>query len=280
MVAWLFARAAGSRFVMRVEDLDPAACDADVAARQLADLAALGLDWDEPIVWQHEHRDRYAAAIASLESAGRTYPCFCTRREVQQAALAPHGPSPEGAYPGTCRELTEAEQAARRAGGRPAALRLRTGGPTVAIVDRLKGEVEVVVDDLVIRRSDGVPAYNLAVVVDDAAQQVGEVVRGDDLLLSSPRQAFLGELLGLPPVGYAHVPLVLGPAGERLAKRDGAVTLAARAAMGQPPATVRSLLATSLGLAEPGEPVDMAQLIARFDPDRLPSEPWVLSASE
>jgi glutamyl-tRNA synthetase len=277
MVAWMFARAAGSRFVLRVEDLDPAASDAAVAARQLDDLAALGLDWDEPVVWQHEHRDRYATAIASLEAAGLTYPCFCTRREVQQAAQAPHGPSPEGAYPGTCRELTEAERASRRAEGRPSALRLRSGEPRVAIVDRLQGEVEVVVDDFVIRRNDGVAAYNLAVVVDDAAQGVGEVVRGDDLLLSSPRQAFLGELLGLPPVGYAHVPLVLGPSGERLTKRDGAVTLAERAATGKAPGTVRALLAASLGLAVPGEAVSMAQLLARFDPDELPTEPWVLS---
>jgi len=279
MVAWLFARTAGSRFVMRIEDLDPAASDATVADGQLDDLAALGLDWDEPVVWQHEHRERYDAAIAALEDAGLTYPCFCTRREIQQAGVAPHGPAPEGAYPGTCRDLSPAERARRQAEGRPAALRVRADATRVRIVDRLRGPVEVEVDDLVVRRNDGVVAYNLAVVVDDAGQGVGEVVRGDDLLLSSPRQSFLARLLGLPPVDYAHVPLVLGPDGKRLAKRDGAVTLSDRVALGESPGAVRSRLAASLGLCGPGESVSMAQLAERFDPARLPTEPWVLSAS-
>jgi len=279
LLAWCFARVGGSRFVIRVEDLDPAASDATIAARQLADLAALGLEWDGPVRFQHEHRSGYDAAIARLESAGLTYPCYCTRREIQAATVAPHGPAPEGAYPGTCRDLTAAEQAARRASGRPGAIRLRAGGAVVEVVDRLRGRVSAVVDDFVVRRNDGVPAYNLAVVVDDAAQGVEEVVRGDDLLLSSPRQAHLATVLGYAPVRYAHVPLVLGPGGERLAKRDGAVTLADLAAIGRSPAMVRGRLAASLGLCEPGEVPSMAELLERFDPSRLPTEPWVLSAS-
>ncbi len=125
--------------------------------------------------WQHDHHDRYDAAIDELDAAGLTYLCYCTRREIQQATVAPHGPAPEGAYPGTCRELSEVQRVARRAEGRPGAVRLRAGGVRVEVVDRLRGPVVAVVDDFVIRRNDGVPAYNLAVVVDDAADGVEEV---------------------------------------------------------------------------------------------------------
>jgi glutamyl-tRNA synthetase len=276
LLAWLFARSAGSRFAMRVEDLDAHLVRPGVEDEQLADLVAIGVDWDGPIVHQSERRAAHETAIQRLEDAGLTYPCFCTRREILKAAAAPHDqPAPEGAYPGTCRDLTPSEQRVR-AEERPAALRLRAAGEVVTVQDRLHGPVTVAVDDLVLRRNDGTPAYNLAVVVDDGFQGIEEVVRADDLLLSSPRQAHLATLLDLPVPAYAHVPLVLGPAGERLAKRDGAVTLADRAALGQSADEVRSLLAASVGLAEPGEPVTPAQLLARFDPDALPREPWVL----
>jgi len=275
IVAWLFARSSGSAFRLRVDDLDPTTSRDDVAAAQLDDLRALGLDWDGPIVHQRDRTEAHGAAIAELVGRGLTYPCFCSRREILEASVAPHGEAPEGAYPGTCRELTGAEQADRVASGRRAALRLRTDGRTVTVIDRVRGPVTARVDDLVLRRVDGVPAYNLAVVVDDAVQGIGEVVRGDDLLLSSPRQAYLADLLGLAEVGYAHVPLVLAPDGRRLAKRDGAVTLADRRARGESPAQVRSMLAVSLGLAEPGEDVSMAALLDRFDPDGLPTDPWI-----
>ena len=276
MLAWLFARSAGSRVHLRIDDLVPGGVRPGAADRQIADLAALGLDWDGPVTHQHDHPARYHAAIARLEDAGLTYPCFCTRREILEAVTAPHGPAPEGAYPGTCRDLSAREQADRAASGRPPALRLRSTGEPVTVTDRRHGAVTAVVDDLVLRRGDGIAAYNLAVVVDDAAEGVAEVVRADDLLLSSPRQAYLARLLGGPEPIYAHVPLVLGPDGARLAKRDGAVTLADRAGRGESADDVRSLLATSLGLAEPGEPVSMATVLDRFDPDRLPSDPWVL----
>jgi glutamyl-tRNA synthetase len=145
----------------------------------------------------------------------------------------------------------------------------------VSFVDRLHGRVSAVVDDVVLRRGDGTPAYNLAVVVDDAAQGVDEVVRGDDLLLSTPRQAHLASLLGMRVPSYAHVPLVVGADGARLAKRHGAVTLGDRAATGETPGDVRALLARSVGLASPGERVSMSTLLARFDPDALPRQPWV-----
>lgn len=277
LVAWLFARHARSRFLVRMEDLDPVTSRAEHEARQLADLAALGLDWDGPVVRQSTRRGSHEAALADLAGRDLTYPCYCSRREIREASAAPHGQDP-GPYPGTCRELTDAERVAREAAGRRAAIRLRSAGAVVTVVDRLHGEVALPVDDVVLRRNDGVPAYNLAVVVDDAAQGVEEVVRGDDLLASTPRQAHLADLLGLPRPAWAHVPLVLGADGERLSKRHGAVTLADLGAAGVRPPEVLTMLAASLGLAEVDEPVRPATLVARFDPGALPREPWVLPA--
>lgn len=279
LVAWLFARADGARFRLRIEDLDPATARAHHEAGQLADLAALGLYWDPPVLRQSERRVEHEAAIATLVRAGLTYPCYCTRREVLEAAAAPHGAGPEGTYPGTCARLGAPQRAAREAAGRRPALRLRAGGERVGIVDRVHGAIELEIDDVVLRRADGVPAYNLAVVVDDAAQGIGEVVRGDDLLASTPRQVHLARLLGLPVPAYAHVPLVLGPDGSRLAKRHGAVTLADLAETGADVGEVRSILAASLGLAEPGEPVTPAQLVERLDPEGLPRTPWRVDAT-
>lgn len=268
LLAWLFARSTGRRFVLRIDDLDRVRPGAE--ERQLADLAALGIDWDGPVLHQSDRLGRYDAAVGRLTEAGLTYECFCTRREIQQAATAPHGP--QGAYPGTCRELTPAERDARRAAGRPAALRLRAARPDFEITDRLHGRYRGPVDDLVLRRGDGIPAYNLTVVVDDAEHGIDQVVRGDDLLASTPRQAYLATLLGLPVPEYAHVPLVLNTAGQRLAKRDGAVTLADRRHRGDSVRDVVALLAASLGLS--GGSAD--ELLTGFDPGRLPRTPWIL----
>ncbi|HEX7290276.1 MAG TPA: tRNA glutamyl-Q(34) synthetase GluQRS [Conexibacter sp.] len=275
LLAWLFARGAGARFLVRIEDLDPGRSRRAHEAGQLADLAALGLDWDGPVVRQSERRERHRAALERLRAAGRVYPCWCTRAEIREAASAPHGAdgTGSGAYPGTCRRLTATQRAERERSGRPPALRLDAGGERVAFVDRLHGPVEAVVDDLVLWRGDDTPAYNLAVVVDDADQGIGEVVRGDDLLDTTPRQLLLQRLLTVAPVSYAHVPLVLGADGARLAKRHGAVALADRAAHGDSPADVLAWMARSLGLAQPGEAVDPARLLARFDPDALPRTP-------
>jgi glutamyl-tRNA synthetase len=273
MLAWLFARSAGSRFLLRIEHLDPATSSAEHEAGQLSDLAALGIDWDGPIVRQSDRRDRHEAVLADLVGRGLTYPCYCSRREVREASAAPHGAP--GRYPGTCRDLTSAQRGEREAAGRPAALRLRATGGAVTVVDRLHGEVSGPADDIVLRRNDGIPAYHVAVVVDDAEQGVEEVVRGDDLLDATPSQANLLDLLGLPRPTWAHVPLVLGPDGERLAKRHGAVTLADRLAAGETPDQLRSRLATSLGLAATGEAVTMDQLRDRFDSAALPRDPWV-----
>lgn len=277
LLAWLFARSAGSRFLMRMEDLDRIQASVDHERSQLRDLAAIGLDWDGEVVRQSERFERYQAAIATLDAAGLTYPCYCTRREIREAASAPHHvPIPAGAYPGTCRELTSRERASREATGRPPALRLRSPGAVVTVDDVLLGPVSAAVDDVVLRRNDGVPAYNLAVVVDDAAQNVAQVVRAADLASSAPRQRYLADLLDLAPVTYAHVALVLAPDGRRLAKRDGAVTLADQAARGRSADAVRGLLAASAGLTEPGEEPAMDDLLARFSPHQLAGHPWVV----
>jgi glutamyl-tRNA synthetase len=268
-----------------MEDLDRVRPGA--AQRQLADLAAIGLDWDGPVVRQSARTARYDRAIALLTERGLTYACFCTRREIREAASAPH-PDPafpqrlgaDGAYPGTCRSLTASQVEQRRAAGRPSALRLRAGVDRWTVPDVLNGPFTGAVDDLVLRRNDGVAAYNLAVVVDDAAQGIDQVVRGDDLLTSAPRQAYLATLLDLPPVQYAHVPLALNEHRQRLAKRDGAVTLADLAGTGVAAARVLSLLATSVGLASPGERVTPAQLLPRFDPAVLPREPWIIQPGQ
>jgi glutamyl-tRNA synthetase len=273
LLAWLFARSVDARFLIRSEDLDPDRSRAEWVGRQIADLAALGLDWDEITAQPSERVDRYAAAVDELREAGLIYECFCTRAEIREASSAPHGALPEGAYPGTCRELSEAERAARRSAGRPPALRVRAEGARVRFTDRLAGAQERAVDDFVVRRNDGAHGYNLAVALDDADQGIGEVVRGRDLLDSTPRQIWVSERLGLEgPRSWAHVPLVLGPDGARLAKRHGAVTLAERETAGESAAATLTLLAASLGLCEPGEPVSPAQLLERFDPRRLPAE--------
>ncbi|MFI6043322.1 tRNA glutamyl-Q(34) synthetase GluQRS [Nocardia sp. NPDC051321] len=271
LLAWAFARSTGRRFLMRVEDLDRVRPGAE--QRQLDDLAAIGLDWDGPVVRQSERLPHYQDAIDRLTAAGRTYECFCTRKEIQQAATAPHGPL--GAYPGTCRTLTDQARMRFREQGRPAALRLRAAATEFEIVDDLHGRYRAPVDDVVLRRGDGIPAYNLAVVVDDAAQGIDQVVRGDDLLPSTPRQAYLATLLGLPVPHYAHVPLVLNAEGQRLAKRDGAVTLTDQRALGNTPDQVVAALADSLGY-----PVtSAAALLDSFDPAHLPREPWILDGN-
>jgi glutamyl-tRNA synthetase len=307
LLAWLFARGADSPFLVRIEDLDPARSRPEHEQGQIDDLRAIGLDWDGEVVHQSERTDLYRDALRELEDAGSVYPCWCTRAEIRAAAQAPHGPLPEGSYPGTCRGLTSKQRIAReRDAGRRPSLRLdargasaamatvstpaarrsgpadadsrpsdakRDGPPSVAFDDRLHGRFGSAVDDFVLWRWDDTPAYNLAVVVDDAAQEVGEVVRGDDLLDTTPRQILLQRALGLPTPAYAHVPLVLAPNGERLAKRHGAVTLADRAALGETAADAVAWMAASLGLAAAGECPSAADLVAGFDPAALPREP-------
>lgn len=269
ILAWLFARSTGRKFLLRVEDLDRARAGAE--AEQLRDLEAVGVTWDGDVVRQTARGPLYARAISRLAAVGLTYECFCTRREVQEAPSAPH--APQGAYPGTCRNLDSAELEFKRS-TRPAAIRLRADVAEYTVHDVLHGAYTGLVDDFVLRRNDGVTAYNLAVVVDDAEQGIDQVVRGDDLLPSTPRQAFLASLLNIPIPEYAHVPLVVNADGVRLAKRDGAVTLRDLAKAGNSAATVRDRLLESLGL--PAGPLEKAA--EAFEPAALPREPWAWSA--
>ena len=259
-----------------MEDLDPVTSTKEKASQQLRDLADLGLDWDGSVVFQSERFGLYDEAIATLQKRGLTYPCFCSRREIAEALSAPHGLPGDARYPGTCRELSPGEQRARHREGRRSALRLRADASPVALEDRIVGHFVATPDDIVLRRNDGMPAYNLAVVVDDELQGVDEVVRGDDLLASTPSQIALGSMLGFRRLSYAHIPLTLGPTGQRLAKRDGAVTLADLRQLGFSASEVLSRIGDSLGLCDPGEVVTTAALVVRFDPVQIPREPWLV----
>lgn len=264
LLAWLFARSARASFVVRVEDLDVGRVREAFVDEQLGDLEAIGLDWDGPVVRQSQRTALYEDALSELRTRGLVYECWCTRAEIRDAASAPHSSAAMNAYPGTCRTLTVAELAERRASGRKAALRVRADSARQIVSDRIHGELEGVVDDFVVRRGDGAFAYNLAVVVDDHEQGIGEVVRGDDLLESTPRQVWLQHQLGMSTPGYVHVPLVLGPDGERLAKRHGAVTLADRFALGETAPMVRGALATEIGISGAGELPAPGELVERF----------------
>jgi len=282
LVAALLAETSGREFIIRMEDLDLVTASPEFEDRQIEDLSSIGVRTTQEIVRQSERFELYREAIAQLTASGDAYPCYCSRREIraeiEAAAQAPHGNLPDGAYPGTCRDLTASERAEREAEGRKPALRLRTSGETYVVNDLVAGRFEGGIDDVVLARADGVPAYNLAVVVDDAAQGVDQVVRGDDLLSSTPRQMHLQRLLGLPTPEYAHVPLVLGEMGSRLAKRDGAITLRELVERGETVGSVRDAIAESIGCGPAGNHPDPLELwAAQWSLDRLAREPVQLS---
>lgn len=242
---------------------------------QANDLRSLGLDWDDEPLVQSTRFEAHYGAIDRLTEAGHTYECFCSRREIAEASQAPNGSSTVGPYPGTCRVLTEYQRANYLAAGRTPALRLRAPHATVTVIDRLSGPSTHPVDDVVLRRNDGVPAYNLAVVVDDGFQGIEEVVRADDLLPSAAPQQTIAKLLDLPAISYVHIPLAVNGVGRRLAKRDGAVTLRQLAAQGISAAQTLGMLAHSLGLCRPEELPTLDRLLDRFSVDALPRHPWV-----
>ncbi len=276
LVAWLSARAAGGRMVLRIEDLDPRARNREAARLIMDDLTWLGLNWDEGPFWQSERGDVYAEAIAKLQDKGLAYPCFCTRSELH-AASAPHASDGTYVYAGTCRGLN-AEEVARRSMTRPPAMRLRVPGAadptsTARFTDLAFGRVEESLarecGDFLVRRSDGVVAYQLAVVVDDAEMNVTQVVRGRDLLGSVARQIYLGELLGYEAPSYGHIPLLVAPDGRRLSKRERDLDLGALREHYAGPEPLIGAIASRLGLCEPGEDVSANELVARFSWDKV-----------
>ncbi|MDP9806544.1 glutamyl-tRNA synthetase [Trueperella bonasi] len=273
LLAWAFARREGLGFHMRMEDLDERSRE-EFYSPQLADLRAIGIDWDGEVLFQSKRLVRYEEVFENLRERDLLFECYCTRRELADVVTAPH--RPPGAYPGTCRELTASE---RRAGmekiaemNRGPAYRLKTDVLELEITDRISGRYTGAVDDFVIRRGDGTYAYNFVAVVDDGDFQITQIVRGDDLLSSTPRQVYLQHLLGYPMPEYIHVPLVLNLEGARLAKRDGAVTLGDLAKHGWNAEDVRALLLESLGLVADAK-------LADISPELIPREPWFVDVS-
>lgn len=275
LLAWLSVRARGGRMLLRVEDIDGPRVRVSATAQALQDLSWLGLDWDGEVVCQTDRLSVYAAACARLLANRQAYACVCSRKEVEEAASAPHEADLDGpVYPGTCASMYTDLADAKARTGRDAAVRFRVETDAVAFVDGFRGaQAGRVCGDFVIQKRDGGPAYQLAVVVDDAAQGVTEVLRGDDLLPSTPRQLLLYRALGLTPPAFTHVPLVVGPDGLRLAKRHGDTSLAWFRARGVRPEQVVGFLAHACGLGPHGGECMPRDLLSRFDLGRLSTEP-------
>ena len=273
LLGWLWARTSGGEFLLRIEDLDPDRSKAEFTDALFQDLEWLGLDWDGPVWRQSQRREVYDEALAQLAKSGRAYQCWCSRAEVARAASAPHVGEEGPVYPGTCRDGASPKP------GRQPSWRFRVEPGVVRVVDALHGElvqdVAQEIGDFVIRRIDGVASYQLAVVVDDALSGVNHVLRGEDLLSSTPRQVLLQRALGYPAPQYAHVPLLLQGDGKRLAKRDGASTVAGLRALGWSPERVVGQLAGWSGLGD-GTPVKARELVPGFSLERVRREPTVV----
>lgn len=288
LLVWLQVRQANGTMLLRLEDIDTPRCKPEYADDLIREMCWLGLDWDEgPDIGgpsgpyeQSERLARYDAALARLEEQGVLYPCFCSRAELLAVASAPHGLAAEGpAYLGTCRGLTPDERKAKRAAKAPS-LRFIMPRKALYFLDGVAGEQwfpPAAGGDFVVKRADGIFAYQLAVVVDDAAMGITHVLRGMDLLDSTPRQLMLYEALGLAPPSFAHVPLLYGPDGQKLSKRQGSLSLAAVRSVGTAPETVIGILAYISGLIDRPEPVRPQELISGFRMEQVGRTPAVLS---
>lgn len=266
LLTWLWARTRGAELLMRVEDLDGPRVKHGASEEALEDLRWLGLDWDGEVLHQSTRSTAYDGALERLREGGRVYPCVCTRQEVEAAASAPHEGDEGPPYAGTCRGRFESVEQAERLTGRAPAWRFALGeGAAFTYEDAVLGLVTRDLQrdggDFVAARRTGEPAYQLAVVVDDAAQGITDVIRGDDLVPSTPRQLLLYEALGLPAPRFAHLPLVRGPDGRRLAKRHGDTRLSHYRALGVRPERLLGLLAAWSGLA-PRADVSARDLLA------------------
>ena len=275
LLAWLCAHQQSGELLLRIEDLDRINSKPEHEERQINELAQLGMMFGSNFIRQSERFDLYRDIVEGLSQRDLVYPCYCTRREILESTQAPHGPSIEGAYAGTCRDLSSRDRSERERSGRPPAWRLRTNNEKYIVDDVVAGPTATVIDDMVLLRNDGVPAYNLAVVVDDAAQGVTQIVRGDDLLHGTGRHIHLQKLLGYPTPQYVHVPLVVGPDRERLAKRHGAITLEDLGQRGTGNQEVLSELARSIG-SQVVQPESVSDLLGDFNLDRLPRSPWTI----
>lgn len=275
LLAWLWARSEAGSFAMRVEDIDLPRVRPGVAEQQLDELRWLGLEWDGPPVFQSRRTALYEEALRKLRD--HVYDCFCSRAEIAAAASAPHGY--EGPrYPGTCARLTEAQRSQRKRTRSPS-LRLRVPPGLVSFTDEIAGpqsfDVQAMTGDFVLRRADGIFAYQLAVTVDDGAMGVTQVLRGDDLLSSTPRQILLHRLLGQAEPRWAHAPLVLSESGERLAKRDAPQSLSSLRSAAINPQHVIAQLARLSGIdLDPGtSQCEPRTLLDRFSLARVPRQP-------
>jgi glutamyl-tRNA synthetase len=300
LVTWLLARQRGWRVVLRVEDLDGPRVKSGADRQAVEDLRWLGLDWDEGPIYQSGRRGGYWRAVEALLAAGAAYPCVCSRKEVEAAASAPHAEDGAAIYPGTCRGRFRSIDEARRDGGREPALRFAVPAGEAGVVDFVdefagprRFDVPRELGDFVIAKARepgrpdedarfGTPAYQLAVVVDDAAGGVTDVVRGDDLIDSTPRQILLYRALGwgerVPR--YHHLPLVVGEDGRRLAKRHGDTRLSYYRGRGVSPGRVLELLAKWCGLASHAPPRTAGDLLARFDLTNVPKSQIVFSTED
>jgi glutamyl-tRNA synthetase len=278
LISWLAARSQNGEIVLRIEDIDSPRVKPGAAEQACADLLWLGLDWDRGPVVQTQRLGHYESALRRLQELELVYPCTCTRSDVERSASAPHLEHEGPVYPGTCAQRRAADAAAL--GGRPFACRFRVPSAPVLFTDGFRGQTCIDLQrmggDFVVWKSAGTPAYQLAVVVDDADQGVSEVIRGDDLVPSTPRQLLLYRALGLTPPRFTHVPLVVGPDGRRLAKRHGDTRLAALREAGVRPESVVGLLAWSCGWLERVEPVRPRDLLPLFRLPAIPPHPFVL----
>lgn len=291
LLAWLQMRAAGGAFILRIEDIDLARSKPHLADGILQDLAWLGIDYDEgpgiggpfgPYT-QSKRLELYEQALERLHEQGRLYPCYCTRAELLSVAGAPHGLSSEGApYPGTCRRLTARQRAEKQLHKAPA-LRFALEDAQYAICDGIAGPQFFPPGsggDFIVKRADGMYSYQLAVTVDDAAMGITHVLRGDDLLDSTPRQLALYEALGQQAPLFAHVPLILGEDGKRLAKRHGDLSLAYLRSSGVPAEKVIGWIAYISGLLPKPEPVKAGDLVPLFTLDAVAREPFGLTGQQ
>jgi glutamyl-tRNA synthetase len=286
LINWLLARQQGWNIVLRIEDLDGPRIKSGADRQLIEDLDWLGLDWDQGPVYQSARMDLYKPALDRLIESGQAYPCVCSRKEVEQAASAPHAEDGAVIYPGTCRNKYGSIAEAAEASGRAPAIRLAVPGRIIEFQDHFTGpqsyDAQKELGDFVIAKADGTPAYQLAVVVDDVEMKVDQVVRGRDLLDSTPRQMLLYHALGFPECipNYYHLPLVVGTDGRRLAKRHGDTRLAFYRQRGVRPQQIIGLLARWSGISMHDSDPMPADLVAAFKLSNLPPGQTIFSTAD